>query len=205
MRPVILFGTAFATSASAATTITGSVTGLNYQTTDPGLGVSATAIAFPSFTLNNVNDFADFDVLNIGTTEGTVNIGEDTNPSPISVTFTFTDPAGTSGAAVTGTTFGFIIPFTTCGIIAGGCGRVDFGAPTNFTFGNGGQFSVQLSDATFGTPGNANVSARFTLLAESVAPPVPEPATWAMMLVGFGAVGFSMRRRRRATVTYATA
>jgi len=25
---------------------------------------------------------------------------------------------------------------------------------------------------------------------------VPEPATWAMMLVGFGAIGFSMRRRR---------
>ena len=26
---------------------------------------------------------------------------------------------------------------------------------------------------------------------------VPEPGTWAMMLIGFGAVGFAMRRRRR--------
>jgi len=26
---------------------------------------------------------------------------------------------------------------------------------------------------------------------------VPEPATWAMMLLGFGAVGFAMRRRQR--------
>lgn len=28
---------------------------------------------------------------------------------------------------------------------------------------------------------------------------VPEPATWAMMLAGFGAVGFAMRRRRQDT------
>ncbi|MFL6726537.1 MAG: PEPxxWA-CTERM sorting domain-containing protein [Sphingomicrobium sp.] len=29
---------------------------------------------------------------------------------------------------------------------------------------------------------------------------VPEPSTWALMLVGFGAIGFVMRFRRRATV-----
>ena len=28
--------------------------------------------------------------------------------------------------------------------------------------------------------------------------PVPEPATWAMMLMGFGATGYAMRRRRRS-------
>jgi hypothetical protein len=27
---------------------------------------------------------------------------------------------------------------------------------------------------------------------------VPEPGTWAMMLLGFGAAGYSMRRSRRA-------
>lgn len=35
---------------------------------------------------------------------------------------------------------------------------------------------------------------------------VPEPATWAMMLVGFGSIGFAMRRRKRnvtTTVAYA--
>lgn len=31
----------------------------------------------------------------------------------------------------------------------------------------------------------------------NVVPPVPEPGTWALMLLGFGAVGFAMRRRRR--------
>lgn len=31
-------------------------------------------------------------------------------------------------------------------------------------------------------------------------PPVPEPATWAMMLLGFGAIGALMRRKQKATV-----
>ncbi|GAO40169.1 hypothetical protein SCH01S_45_00120 [Sphingomonas changbaiensis NBRC 104936] len=32
---------------------------------------------------------------------------------------------------------------------------------------------------------------------------VPEPATWAMMMLGFGFVGFGMRRTRRPTISYA--
>jgi len=34
-------------------------------------------------------------------------------------------------------------------------------------------------------------------------PAVPESSTWAMMIAGFGAVGFAMRRRRSATVRFA--
>ena len=32
----------------------------------------------------------------------------------------------------------------------------------------------------------------------AVTPNVPEPATWAMMLVGFGGIGFAMRRARKS-------
>ena len=42
--------------------------------------------------------------------------------------------------------------------------------------------------------------ARFSL---GVAPSVPEPATWAMMLIGFGAVGYRMRRKRRVALQIA--
>jgi hypothetical protein len=39
----------------------------------------------------------------------------------------------------------------------------------------------------------------------SFAAPVPEPAAWALMLIGFGAVGCSMRRRRRVSARFQTA
>ncbi len=38
----------------------------------------------------------------------------------------------------------------------------------------------------------------FELQASLVTGAVPEPATWALMLVGFGAMGVSLRRRRRS-------
>ncbi|MBB5684026.1 PEPxxWA-CTERM sorting domain-containing protein [Sphingobium boeckii] len=38
-----------------------------------------------------------------------------------------------------------------------------------------------------------------------VTPPIPEPATWAMMITGFGFVGGSMRRRRNADAAAQTA
>jgi hypothetical protein len=46
-----------------------------------------------------------------------------------------------------------------------------------------------------GTPGTQNGSFGGTL-AFAAASAVPEPSTWAMMLIGFGAVGYSMRRRK---------
>jgi hypothetical protein len=46
---------------------------------------------------------------------------------------------------------------------------------------------------------NDGAGVRFQNMSyNSVAGGVPEPATWAMMLVGFGAIGASMRHRRRS-------
>jgi hypothetical protein len=158
-----------------------------------GLLISGSGLAFGPFTLTNVGSSFTTDVVTIGTPETTVNLFEDTNPRQISVDFSFLNPADATGSPVTGSSFGFIIPFTGCGILFGGCGAVDWSnTPTVFNFGNGGSFSVLLHDAAFGTPGSAHVSGTFTYLTA----PVPEPATWAMMLLGFGAVGFAMRRTK---------
>jgi hypothetical protein len=59
--------------------------------------------------------------------------------------------------------------------------------------------SVLLADTTyrftytFNTPdGGGTVSGNASFYTAAV----PEPATWAMMLLGFGGIGFAMRRRR---------
>jgi hypothetical protein len=45
------------------------------------------------------------------------------------------------------------------------------------------------------TPGSGRVRLTYSFTPFSSA--VPEPATWTMMLIGFGAIGHTMRRARR--------
>jgi hypothetical protein len=52
-----------------------------------------------------------------------------------------------------------------------------------------GQYTLTIQ-GTRGTTGSFGGNVAFSASA------VPEPATWGMMLLGFGAVGFAMRRRR---------
>ena len=54
-----------------------------------------------------------------------------------------------------------------------------------------GSHTITVNGASVGTTGGGSYSGTV-----NVAPPVPEPATWGMMLLGLGAVGFAMRRRR---------
>ncbi|MDB5585019.1 MAG: hypothetical protein JWR80_10195 [Bradyrhizobium sp.] len=64
-----------------------------------------------------------------------------------------------------------------------------------------GPFGLKLEDFP-DTPGAVASDAFFRNLSVSA---VPESSTWAMMLAGFGVIGFGLRRRRRETVsvTYA--
>lgn len=51
-------------------------------------------------------------------------------------------------------------------------------------------------------PGQGGIPAGLGVRLDSVRGAVPEPATWAMMLLGFGAIGASMRRRRTIQTTF---
>lgn len=74
--------------------------------------------------------------------------------------------------------------------------------------------ALSASGATIGAGSfinNGGARSALTLSGTVTAGPattaaVPEPSTWAMMLVGFGALGFTMRRRReQAQVRYSFA
>ena len=66
-------------------------------------------------------------------------------------------------------------------------------APVQFDFGNMGRFMLALDsiDMIYGAGGSINGNVNATLT------PIPEPATYAMMFAGLGALGFVARGRRR--------
>jgi hypothetical protein len=81
--------------------------------------------------------------------------------------------------------------------VSNGALFIDFdNGPTHFTF-DGGSFDLFINDVDLTPGGSIALSGR--TVGQIAA--IPEPATWAMMLIGFGAVGVAMRRRKRNGMT----
>ena len=67
-----------------------------------------------------------------------------------------------------------------------------------FIADNAGAASFSFQDG-----GNDNVGIVIDNVSLDIGAPVPEPSTWAMMILGFGVVGAASRRRRTARVAAA--
>ena len=141
-------------------------------------------------------------------------------PASATVTYTLESPGGPSFIwdapdFVTGTT---IVPFavlTACTTRIGTCRSQGFysdarafGPNTDIAdvvlFGSsGGAFAFYFPNGAFRRPGVYFdfIFNRTTSLTVTSTGAVPEPATWALLLAGFGAAGASLRRRRVVTVT----
>ena len=72
--------------------------------------------------------------------------------------------------------------------------------PTNsLSFWAIGEFAREYNNAAGGHPGGTGGSRWSTWISQITIPggaAVPEPATWAMMILGFGLIGVTARRRR---------
>ena len=206
---------AFAASAASATTFVGSYTPTVY-TGSNGLEIEqldSTPGAGTGFTFNLTGNGAstNFSLFRIWTEEGSVD-SSDENHRAITVLFSFTAPGSASGTAG-GETSGID------GVV--NSGHVHWTSPAVINFGGAGTVTISLNDADFNAydpPGSGNnddlyptqhpenyyaqISAH-AVLSNVVTAGVPEPASWALMIGGFGMAGASLRRRRAVSVAAA--
>lgn len=183
----VLAGTALAavamlaaSPASAALTVVGS--GCDATLPDPNASACAGAYA------GNLNNNARIDDLNAAID---ALVGSDYTD----VAWSALDPTKNFFSA-TGTTLNFAETLFGEQIISLHFGNAGSGDGNNtvlylFDFGTAGANSVNLNQQGWSN----------AVLIPGGTPPVPEPGTWAMMLLGFGAIGFALRRRRSRTAT----
>ncbi len=151
-----------------------------------------------SKTLNGNGATTTFDLFDIWTDEGSLN-GSDLQHKDITVNFHFTAP-GIQNGSVTGDTFGLNGQINE--------GKVTWDGPLTLNFG-ATTLKIALSDETFndrwdsfhntdslygGSWKQADVKATLTQTVNVAG--VPEPASWALMIGGFGMAGAALRRRR---------
>jgi hypothetical protein len=74
-------------------------------------------------------------------------------------------------------------------------GVFEVGGLSNLAFLAPGSHTLTVSGYTFGSGVGADGSYSGTLTFATAEAPVPEPATWLSMILGFGALGFAMRNQ----------
>jgi hypothetical protein len=166
-----------------------------------GLTLADADGALGSIVLFNFLDFMPVDVN--GQVEAYMNVESSGSPWDGTISFTrVTDGANLLTLAFTGATLagsggaGALFGSQPSGTVTYSSDFVDFTGQT------AGDFSLGFSGITpgFSTTVAWSADAVGTFASDSANIPggggVPEPATWAMMIVGFGGVGALLRRRR---------
>ncbi len=198
MLAVASAGYVFAAAGSAQATVTVDGYSLDTGSFGTGLGVHSTGTQSGT-TLDGVVNidgsavtFSSSDTLTMtGSGEATVlplsgaisNLDVLFEKAWDSITFSFAGDDGTFSMLVNGTSL-FSVPACTICTIDNGQNK--------FTLSGGGISSLSFAF----TPG---VSTAKQFRVEGLTSAVPEPATWALLLVGFGAIGSSLRRRKANT------
>lgn len=96
-------------------------------------------------------------------------------------------------------------PTLLIGGLVGGIDRADGGTYDFHAFldtSDGALTQIPVLQYNIPTVSDFFDSRNMTFTSTPVAAMVPEAATWAMMVIGFGALGASLRRRQRQTVQF---
>jgi hypothetical protein len=143
-------------------------------------------------TNNGVLQFADvfspFTVTTAGTLSGTIGTSATSQSTDLDFTLARVTLVGSSAAVGTAPNDTDFFPLT----YAGG-DQIEQGNFASIPIGPG-TYNLRVS----GDSRALGVYSGTLAFAANQTPAVPEPATWGMMLVGFGAIGAGMRRRKAA-------
>jgi len=171
--------------AAAAPVYTGSTTGCFYFCSFPGTFSSSAIDPGLVFTGTNFSNQSG-PTLNLGTLalSNPIFAAPFSNDFFLKVTFTAPGAGNTTFDALLSGSVNFI---------TGGAVTIDFGGAQTISY-LGGSFKLLIDDIvlTLGNPSDPIVGH----ISDSVVAAVPEPSTWAMMILGFAGVGFMAYRRR---------
>lgn len=185
----------FAVPAAAQTTFVGTTSGCFSEagaTCTPTTGTSTNgSLTFTSGTFNQTTDATGFLALG-GTSDGLgiFNLGSgftDFNGDLFRLLINFTSPTGVNP---NNSVFQALLKGTVMTNNVGGV-FVDFSNDLRTFASNAGPFTFQLNDVSISSSSSTQI------VSGQIQAAVPEPGTWAMMLLGFGMVGGAMRSARR--------
>ncbi len=159
-----------------------------------GSAASAAVTVTSSSGLNNPDPAAAGSVVVSGSTT-TVNFGQNPVSNPtFSGSFTFSNTvADLYNIVISTSTPG--VTFTSASLTGPG-GPFPLGLFPDNTSLKLANAALAVGSYTFSFSGN-NGNTGGALTGNVTITPLPEPATWAMMLLGFGAIGLTIRSRRK--------
>ena len=184
----------FAAPAAAQVTFTGTSAGCFGAACAPILGASVNGgLTYTGSSFNQTTDNTGFLALG-GTSDGlgtfTLTGLTDTYTGDIfRLLVSFTAPTSTPS----NTTFETLLQGTVTGMNAGGV-FVNFDNAVRTFASSAGPFTFALNDVSISS------NSATQIVSGQIQAAVPEPGTWAMMLIGFGGMGVALRRRRSATM-----